>query len=476
MNDFESRARAAARGVHDLVASADAPTVDTVAVPLRKRHTIRALLAAAAVVLVAAIVGGVIVTTKDDGPTAAEVTAFCDFMHQRTAHPENDFDLERATALAPDEIRSDVSDGLRDHDLGSAGRETIVRVQTSLSRVAAWYETNCFPAAAQPGAAPADQRFGPGPTSRSATPCYVLNGSATPRMADFPGHIVIYAGSSGSLLAVATTDTSLVDDGALSVDVAGIEGARVGSAADIQGRVLPQSQAIEWDGAHHSIALLTRRIAGPLPLGDLARQVTDTGDRADLPADAVPNGMTRLYDGPLDAIRPDTGATGPTATFSVTTGTAPLLPNGLGTGTGSVWSGALGDRAAVDATALFVPLAHRETLGGRDVLTWQVTGESEAASADFARWAEPGGVVLTVVTYGADADARRTQLTEAVGSMRKLDRDQWTDLTRQFSYCGALTTLGRAESSSGSASAGVESGPITETPTTTVTGVPATTP
>ena len=52
MTDFDSRARSAARAVHDLVASDDAPAVDTVAVSPRKRGTARALFVAAAVVLV----------------------------------------------------------------------------------------------------------------------------------------------------------------------------------------------------------------------------------------------------------------------------------------------------------------------------------------------------------------------------------------------------------------------------------------
>ena len=102
---------------------------------------------------------------------------------------------------------------------------------------------------------------------------------------------------------------------------------------------------------------------------------------------------------------------------------------------------------------------------GRSPAVGSSSGETGnvAGSAMTARWAEPGGVVLSATTAGSDPSTVERKLTELVGSMRKLDRDQWTDLTEQFSYCGALTTLGRSETSGGSSSGTVEVSPTSTT-------------
>lgn len=485
MNDFDARARSAARAVHELVASgdasADAPTVDTVAVPPRKRHTMRALLAAAAVVLVAAIVGGVIVTNKDDGPTAAEVTAFCGAvtraMNDTNGLPNNVVDL------APAEIRADAEAVARNADIPeNAGTERLRTIETSGGRFLAWIETNCYPAAAQPGAAPADQRFAPVPLPDGTRPCFVTNGnsivSGSSRRES--SRVTVYGETqrtdpwSGPLVALVVghdAEQILVEH--QPVEVPGVGRATSGMIVDPSYQPIPGTRGITWtdeSAGGDSVAVLARN-GSTVDLPTLAGQVVHEAATYRLPD--PPAGMTQIYDGDLPQVTSSPLGDGLGTTFAVSAG--PESPTATaGFGDGGLWSGAVGGQPRVDVTRLLLADPTTRTIGDRTVLEWSGNPMvDEANTTTTARWAEPGGVVLTAAVTGADARDRQQKITALVSSMQKLDRTQWTDLTAQFSYCGMLTTLGRATSSGSADSGRVESTgtssttAVAETPTTT---------
>jgi hypothetical protein len=483
VTDFESRARAAARAVHDLVASddapADAPAVDTVAVPPRKRPVLPALLAAAAVVLVAAIVGGVMLANRDDGPTAAEVAAFCDAA-TRSMTGSTGFD-KQLVDLAPDEIRADaqvVAANARTTDQTEPAQ--LRRLEESGSRFLAWIETNCYPAAAQANAAPADQRFAPVPLPDGTRPCFVTNGMPNRAADDLRSHVIVYGDPaaadpwSGPLLAVLTgvVAETAINSAVQTTPTGGPPQSTTGQLSDPAGGTIANSSTLTWPrhGTNRNVTLVSRNLAGA-DLPGIASQIEASDQDAILPT-SVPSGLTLLYDGDLP-IADSALSGGAGATFSVSAGTADgRSAPGVPGSPGALWSGFVGDQQTVDATRLLVGTATERTIAGRRVLLWDGSGSYTRTQAASARWAEPDGVVITANVVGDDAP---TKIADLVGSMRKLDREQWTDLTKQFSYCGLLSSRAGSAASRGTSSGGAESGPIVETPTTTVTA-PATTP
>ncbi len=485
MNDFDARARTAARAVHDLVASDTTLAVDTVTVPPRRRGTMRALLAAAAVVVVAAIVGGVIVTNRDGGPTAAEVSAFCDAV--TTAMTDTTGLSRRVVDLAPEEIRADAEVVARNHTVPPNSDAAAYRaLETSGGRFLAWIETNCYPAAAQPGAAPADQRFAPVPFPAGTRPCFVTNGNAiaggSARQA--PSHLTVFGDPrladpwSGPLLALVVghdADQLLTDEQA--VGVPGIADARTGPVADASRQPIPDSRGIAWTDEStggDSVAVLARN-GGSADLESVAATVVrgPSGYRLG----STPAGTSVLFDGDLPSVvtSPLGGSLDTTFAVTAATDTETVTP----IGSGGIWSGSVGGQPEVDAARLQLVEPTIRTIAGRSVLEWDTSVQySTATGSTTVRWAEPSGVVLTATVSGADAGGRERRITDLVTSMKQLNREQWTDLTKQFSYCGMLSTLGRSEASGGSGSAKVEVSPTSTTVPVpqTATTVPTTGP
>ena len=444
MTDFESApaplpARSTTWSLSD-DAPADAPAVDTVAVPPRKRPVLPALLAAAAVVLVAAIVGGVVLANRDNGPTAAEVTAFCDAA-TRSMTGSTGFD-KQLVDLAPDEIRADVqvvADNAWTTDQTDPAQ--LRRLEESGSRFLAWIETNCYPAAAQPGAAPADQRFAPVPLPDGTRPCFVTNGMPSRSADDMQSHVIVYGDPaatdpwSGPLLGLLTgvVAETATNSALQTTPMGGPPESTTGQLSDPAGGTIanssdPHLAPSRDQRQHHAGQPEPRRRRPP------GHRLPDRG----LGPGRDPAGIRTLrsrglYDGDLP-IADSVLSGGAGATFSVSAGTVAARSGPGGPGSpGALWSGFVGDQRTVDATRLLIGTANERTLAGRRVLGVGRERLAPRTKAASARWAEPDGVVITATVVGADAP---TKITDLVDSMRKLDREQWTDLTKQFSYCG----------------------------------------
>src|SRR3954471_17652708 len=188
MNDFETRARAAAGPIHDAVGvpvggrRADRPS----------RGPIRALLIAAVVVVVTAIVGTAVLTHDESG-TAADVATFCAEVQQMATRPLDGERHPESLAFlrdAPEEIRPTALAILRSR----TQRQSSASIEDS-QRFLLWWQTRCFPNAAMPGAGPADRRDAPAPAPTGFEPCGVNNGGSigTPeQLRDEYGTITIY--------------------------------------------------------------------------------------------------------------------------------------------------------------------------------------------------------------------------------------------------------------------------------------------
>ncbi len=257
--------------------------------------------------------------------------------------------------------------------------------------------------------------------------------------------ITIYADTSradpwaGPLLATAFSVPSLLDEKSRN-DVlvpavgAGRQGSILGSSRD---RLRTGTGIEMYDAAQNGrVSVLARGELLERRILALASHIVDAQGHPRLDATAVPAGYSVVYEGAVEPIsqvpsllRPQF----PTFSVSATAGTGPPSPS-----QGLQWTGAVLDDATFEATRFFVPDPGLRPVGTKQALVWDTTIAS-GSPLTVARWRE-GRVVITAGIYGEHAGTRRKAMESLVTSMRRLDRDEWTSLTSQFSFCRILST------------------------------------
>ncbi len=323
MTDFETRARAAGRAMREVVAEPPATTG-----PARTpRGPVRALAVAAAITAIAVIGTAVIVKSRGNHPASMspEVAAFCADIERSGSTPSDVAAGEpggtgtrsgtkpslQYLRDTPAEIRSVALAVLAADEAGQppAGADS----QALLN----WYGVACFADAAQPDAAPDQQRYAPGPGADNFKVCSATN---RPRAADtyaaaHPayGHITIFGDASVSdpydapMIGLAvSTEEGFRDDA--TVRPVRIRDHSDAVISDLTGpfgaRLKRGGLVISWSDGKQTVGVLGRgyRPEREAELIALADRVTVNGSRAHLPSADLPESYMEVFDGDLGAL------------------------------------------------------------------------------------------------------------------------------------------------------------------------------
>jgi hypothetical protein len=447
MNDFETRARAAGRAIHDAVGvpiggrRADRPS----------RGPIRALLIAAVVVVVTAIVGTAVLTHDESG-TAADVATFCAEVQQMATRPLDGERHPESLAFlrdAPEEIRPTALAILRSR----TQRQSSASIEDS-QRFLLWWQTRCFPNAAMPGAGPADRRDAPAPAPTGFEPCGVNNGGSigTPeQLRDEYGTITIYGDRrradpyAGRTIGIVRSSRQRYysDDHAEPRPIAGHPDAEVIDATGPFGAAIEGlGPAITWKDDHSYVSVVgrgwSRTQAGELE-GIAARVVA--GPNGDELTDPERDGLDVLYRGPVGDVYVQYPSPIAATTFSISYTT----PRGGGV---RLYGSAPASGAAA-ATRFFAPTIRPETIGGRDVLEGvvPVTNTPDGTTSRVVVWTD--GAVMLTMTFDPQHGPTPADLDAFVRATRPLDRAEWEQRLREGNAC---LVAGRGDSASASGS------------------------
>ena len=457
MNEFETRARAAGRAVRDAVRDTH-PLAATELTPPRRRSSARALLIAAAAVLAVAIIGTSLIGPNDP-PSAAEVAAFCDTV-RRGATDANDqtAHLQRMLQLAPDEFKDDITVLAKwAEDLSKATTEQRKEFEASSERLSAWAGVECYPDAAQPNADAAQQRFAPSALPEGTKICFVLNELPRSPSRATNDTITIYGDSTlpdpyaGPLLATATSTNGLLVNSereAQPVAVIGHPDAVSGQIAGTNGNALATGTGIQWQipvSGATSVGILARGEPIESQLPDLAAHVIQSDSDARLDDAYLPPNFTVLHSGPMEPIRdPLNIRLGITFEVNAAENGTALVDSASA---GVAWNGTVLTDQAFQATRFFAENAANRTIAGKPALIWDVSG-SEQDHESLARWKESDNVTISAGAFGGDRASRRQDLEALIATMHRLDRTEWVNLVRQFSYCGSLSRISHTSSES----------------------------
>jgi hypothetical protein len=448
MTDFETRAREAARAIHDAV---DAPA-DELAPRRAGRGPMRALLIAASVVAVAALVGAVVVTRDDQG-TAGDLATFCGGVQRMVSEPTDTLGHPEALAFlrdAPDEIRSTALAILRSR----TEPQHRVSIEDS-QRFLHFWQIECFPNTAAPGAGPTDQRAAPVPTPVGFRLCGAGNSvTSAAMMRDEYGTIAIYGERSlpdpyeGRTIGIVRSRLQRYysDDHAEPFPIAGHPDAELIDATGPFGAAIDGlGPAITWKDDQGFVSVIGRgwTRAEAVELAGIASRVVAGADGDEL-TDAARDGLDVLYRGPVG----DVYVQYPSP-IAATTYSASFVP-ARGGGTLQLY-GSVPSAGAAAATRFFAPTLRRGTVGGRDVVEGVVTmtNTDGRQPTHVVVWHD-GDVMLVVRSQPSQYEPSSADLDAFVRSTHRLDRSEWEQLLDEGSAC--LLAGGESSSASGSGS------------------------
>ncbi|MBK5287718.1 MAG: hypothetical protein JJE46_04545 [Acidimicrobiia bacterium] len=467
MTDFETRARAAGRAVRDAVE----PMVASVE-PRKPRGPLRALVVAATITTIAVIGTAVIVKTRGSHPTSMspEVARFCTEIESSASTPSDVVTDQNGTVTrsgqrpsleylrdAPAEIRSVALAILA---ANAAGRSP---TETDSQALLNWYGVACFPNAAQPGAAPDQQRYAPSPDVSNFDICSATN---RPRAADtyaaaHPayGHMTIFGDTSISDpydapmigLALSSEEGFRDDETARPVTIPGHPDAVISNLTGPFGASLEHGGlVISWSDGKQTVGVFGRGY-GPEREGELialAHRVTVDGSGPHLPSADVPESYKTVFDGPLVALNTLGPSVATDSTYAITANRGELQ-----------FGATIGSAPASEAIRFLGSQLRPVTVHGVRMLAgpWASTSTPSANSTPPAmlRWREPNGVTFTLVSIGHRPDQTPSldQLKELAASVRRLNRSEWERVIRESDGCyGDLVGSRSAASSSGSGS------------------------
>ena len=479
MTDFETRARAAARAIHDAV---DAPA-DELAARRSGRGPVRALLIAAAVIVVAAIVGTTLAVRDEGAAPASDVTTFCAQVQQMVTRPVDVINGERqgeAPSLdflrdAPEEIRPTALAILDASTAHPSGGAPIAVTQRFLR----WWQLACFPDAATPAGGAPNARFGPLPAPASFRPCGASNGGANgseQQIRDAYGTIVVYGDPtlpdpySDRMIGVVRTKAQQFysDDHAVPAVVAGHPDAELIDATGMYGApIAGLGQAVTWRDDRGYVAVIGRgytREQGP-ELEAIAARV-GVGPNGDEIAAAERDRLARLFSGPVGDVYVQYPS--PTASTS-------FQANYLVRDFGSInLYGLVTDAATLQATRFFAPGLRHATIGGKDVITGTVplTNSTDGSTVRLVMWRDDDVMLTARVLNQAGTDPRDlptdADVDAVVASTHRLDRAQWEQLVDAGGAC-LLRNAGESNHASGSGSSATTGTGPSSTSSTTVT-------
>ena len=433
MNDFETRARAAGRAVRDAVGDSTAVAIT----PRKSRGPIRALAVAAIVTAIAVVGTTLVVNNRADGPTAAEVAAFCNELQHAGGSSQEPGQTLPAIESAPSEIRAGykaLRDFVRTGPLHTRSDGNPSDQLISVMRFENWFQINCVPEAAQPDATPKWQRFGPVGSDHGITVCGVRNSHAPPEpgMAD-TSTITIYGDGTladpynGPLVGLTANNDLILGtaDAVASIELpGGPSGAEVSAMADPFENPVPDGRAIQWgDAAANYFAIAGRRITGDVDgmLARLAGRVTFAAGTATIPSEALPAGWRVLYSGPSAAVNPSGRFA--QQTFSVTANHAALYLVGT----------ILAPQAA-EALRFLIPNLQTGSVDGHTAFVSPETApDGRPLVKSVGRWVD-GAVTLTVIrtqTKGASVPT----IEQFIRATKKLTRSEWESLVTEASTC-----------------------------------------
>lgn len=459
MNDFEFRARAAARAIRDAI---DTP-VSLTTRPTKSRGPIRALAVAAIVTAVTVIGTALIVNARHtDGP-ASDVTSFCGHVDALISHPVTPTDNEPQSVEWLRDAPTEIHDVALAVLAAQAQHRTVARPDST--RFLNWYEVNCFPDAAQPNAGPAQQRYIPGGPTTLFNVCGAYNG---PRVADNVsdgflhfGHITIIGNGAiadpytNAMIGLAWSPAESAGSPPV-VEPVTVPGHPKSSISSILGPFgIPLDgvgQRVSWVDGNRAISVYGRGY-GPDRTQDLialASHVTVDQSGPHLAAAYLPSGYTTIFDGPLaTAAFGSVGPSGPSTGFSITAngGSANLV--------GVVESG-----AEFEAVRFFAVDLAPTVINGYPALAGTLATED---SRRLVKWHLPNGVALALTSgaRGTDRGLTLVVMTGMASDSGPVSRAEWESVINRGTGCflseGVTSSGTTVISSSGQSSSATSS-------------------
>lgn len=466
MTDFETRARAAGRAIHDAVSA----PADELTARRKGRGPVRALLIAAAVVVLAAVVGTTLVTRDEGAAPESDVTTFCAQLETMIMTPVDiaagsaEARIQQGRSLeflrdAPEEIRATALEILQ------ASKTADGRVPDVVSqRFAQWWQLRCYPDAAAPGGGARNTRAAPAPVSAPFTVCSVANTlvpAATERLLTSRlGTMTIYGPTveadpyAGPMVGVVTTSEQSFfdDDSARPIAVPGHPDASVSIMTGVRGAPLPNlGRMITWRTGEHFVAVMGRGYDEAAALATIASGVRTDAPIPVIDRSVLPNNFEPLFAGSVAqayGLEAASASIDPTSTYSITMNDGNVVLNG-----------APDDRSAFEAIRFFAPALTRATVGGKESIVGDVeaTNTAPATLRRIVRW-RAGDVMLTM-SIGKGATVSDADVAAFVAATRELNRAEWERLVGQATSCRSgedMSSTGSgtsAATSSGSSSA-----------------------
>ncbi len=465
--ELETRSRAAARAIYDAV---ERPASTAAGAAPRSRGPIRAVAVAAVVTLIAVVGTTAIVNRRADAP-ASEVTNFCAQIEASASQPVTTVTNESTGKTTtdrnahPDGYLLDAPPEIYDvaarvYAANAQNRPPDTGDSTKLFN---WFEIHCFPDAAQPDAAPNQQRYAPLPTPADVTICTAANQFPSPavqlRSMKRFGEITIYGDTAFPdpyrfpMIGVATSreEQFVDDDSARPIALTGRPDAVISTMTGSFSIRLEGSQTISWSSGRQRIAVLGRGY-GPdrtAELAAIAEQVTVDGAGPRVSLVALPVDFQARFHGPLMSVF---GAT----PFSL--GTYSLSGNGASLQI----SGAQIESGEADAIRFVAPELAPTTIGGQAVLSGSLAPANNrgTGSPTLTRWSVQEGLYVTILSLPSPSHAQPS-LETLVRNTRRLNRAEWEDLINQSKGCFSDLVSSRTASGSGSAQSSATSSPGT---------------